>query len=240
MKKNIAETAIIHENVIIEEGAIIHDYVVIYPNTIIKKGAEIYDHTVIGKQPKAPGCTQRAVEQVTNPTIIGENTIVSTNCSIYSGVEIKNNSLVGDGASIRENCKIGSFTIVSRNVTVNYDTIIGDHTRIMDNSHITGNAIIGNNVFISVMVATTNDNAMGSKGYNEEVVGPVIKDGAKIGASASILPNVIIGENSIVGSGAVVTRNVEDNCVVMGIPARFVRKVEDEQNKEAKQIVKHI
>ena len=68
---------------------------------------------------------------------------------------------------------------------------------------------------------------MGSKGYNEEVLGPTIKDNAKIGAGASILPNVVIGENSIVGSGSVVTKDVEDNVLVMGIPARVKRKIEE-------------
>lgn len=229
--KNISKTAVIHDNVEIEDGVIIHDYVVIYPNTIIKKGAEIYDHCVIGKPPKAPGCTERKIEEVTEKTIIGENTILSPFCCVYTGVEIKNNSLLGDYASIRENCKIGSYTIISRNVSVNYDTVIGDHTKIMDNSHITGNAIIGNNVFISVLVSTTNDNAMGKNGYDERVTGPIIKDYAKIGAAASILPSVVIGEGSVVGSGAVVTKDVDDYKVVMGIPARVVKDVEKEPEK---------
>ena len=89
----------------------------------------------------------------------------------------------------------------------------------MDNSHITGNAIIGNNVFISVLVSTTNDNNMGLNGYNDSVIGPVIKDNACIGAGASILPNVVIGEGAIVGSGSVVTKNVADYALVMGVPA---------------------
>lgn len=211
--KNIAKTAIIHNNVVIEDDVIIHDYVVIYPGVIIKKGAEIFDHCVIGKQPKAPGCTSRVIEDIPDSTIIGENTILSPFCCVYRGVEIGNNTLLGDYASIRENCKIGNFSIISRNVSVNYNTIIGNHTKIMDNSHITGNAIIKDNVFISVLVSTTNDNSMGKNGYNEEVNGPTIED------------NVKIGKNSVIGSGAVVTKNVACNKVVMGIPAKEVRDI---------------
>ena len=199
------------------------DASVIYPNSVIKKGAEIFDHCVIGKQPKAPGCTEREIEVIKDKTIIGENTILSPFCCVYSGVEIKNNSLLGDYASIREGCKVGSYTIISRNVSINYNTTIGNHTKIMDNSHITGNAKIGDNVFISVLVSTTNDNAMGRNGYNDEVNGPVINDNVKIGAGASILPNIVIGENSVIGSGAVVTKNVDANKVVMGVPARVIR-----------------
>lgn len=223
---NIAKTAVIHDNVKIGKNVIIHDYVVIYPNTIIEDNAEIYDHCVIGKEPKAPGCTARKIDEITEPTVIGEYTILSPFCCIYKGTKIKNNCLLGDGASIREHCIVGEYTIISRNVSVNYNTTIGSHTKIMDNSHITGNMKIGNNVFISVLVATTNDNSMGREGYTEKVNGPIIEDNVTIGASASILPNIVIGKNSIVGSGAVVTKNVEPNKVVMGVPARVIRDVE--------------
>ena len=224
--KDIAKTAIIHDNVKIEDDVIIHDYVVIYPNSVIKKGAEIFDHCVIGKIPKAPGCTARKIEEVHEKTVIGKNTILSPFCCVYAGTTIGENCLLGDYASLREHCKVGNYTIISKNVSVNYETTIGDHVKIMDNSHITGNMTIGNNVFISVLVSTTNDNAMGAKGYNEEVLGPIIKDNAKIGAGASLLPNVVIGENSIVGSGSVVTKDVEDNVLVMGVPARVKRNLD--------------
>ena len=64
----------------------------------------------------------------------------------------------------------------------------------MDNTHITGNMVIGNNVFISVLVATTNDNTMGREEYNEDhVIGATIGDRVTIGAAANILPGVNIG-----------------------------------------------
>lgn len=96
----------------------------------------------------------------------------------------------------------------------------------MDNSHITGNMKIGNHVFISVLVATTNDNAMGRKEYNpEHVYGAVIEDDVTIGAAANILPHIVIGKNAIVGAGSVVTKNVPEGKVVMGVPARVIKDV---------------
>ena len=95
----------------------------------------------------------------------------------------------------------------------------------MDNTHITGNMIIGDNVFISVLVATTNDNNIGKKGYDENTTkGPIIENNVLIGASASLLPNTIIGESSIIASGTIVTKNVEKQSVVMGIPGKVVKK----------------
>ena len=97
----------------------------------------------------------------------------------------------------------------------------------MDNTHITGNAVIEEDVFISVLVATTNDNTMGREEYDEDCTrGPYIKRNTTIGAAANILPNVVVGENCIVGAGAVVTKDIPDNKVVMGVPAKIVRDVE--------------
>ena len=59
---------------------------------------------------------------------------------------------------MRDDCVVGDNSIIARNVSVNYNTKIGSYTKIMDNSHITGSAVIEDHVFISVLVATTNEN----------------------------------------------------------------------------------
>ncbi len=222
----IASTAIIHDDVVIEDGVIIHDYVVIYPKTVVKAGTEIYDHCVLGKLPTSPGITSRSLKKEYNNLIIGENCILCPGVVIYSGTTIGNSCLLGDFCSIREDCKVADRCLISRNVSVNYNTEIGSDTKIMDNTHITGNMKIGNHVFISVLVATTNDNTMGREDYNlDHVYGATIEDYVTIGAAANILPNVTIGKNSIVGAGAVVTKSVPSSKVVMGIPAKVVRDV---------------
>lgn len=228
---SIAQTAVIHEDVEIEDGVIIHDYVVVYPHTVIRKGTEIYDHCVLGKLPTSPGNTSRELKEAYAPLTIGENCVLCPGAVLYTGTSIGNNNLLGDFCSIREECEIGNNCIISRNVSVNYNTKIGNNTKIMDNSHITGNMIIGNNVFISVLVATTNDNTMGREAYNEDhVAGATIGDRVTIGAAANILPGVNIGENVIVGASALVTKDVPDNKVVMGVPARIIRDVEGSAN----------
>lgn len=224
---SISKTAVIHEDVEIEDGVIIHDYVVIYPHTVIKKGTEIYDHCVLGKPPTSPGTTSRKLKVTYEPLVIGENCILCPGVVLYTGTQIGNHNLLGDYCSVREECRIGNHCILSRNVSVNYNTQIGNDTKIMDNSHITGNMVIGNSVFISVLVSTTNDNAMGRNGYDEDhVIGATIGDRATIGAAANILPGVIIGENAMIGASALVTKDVPDNKVVMGIPARIIRDVD--------------
>ena len=223
-KASIADTAIIYDDVEIEEGVIVHDYVVIYPNTKIEKGCEIYDHCVLGKLPTSPGITSRELKTEYSQLVIGENSILCPGVVLYAGSRIGCNNLLGDCCSIREECNIGNNCIISRNVSVNYNTCIGNDTKIMDNAHITGNMKIGNHVFISVLVATTNDNTMGREGYNEDQMqGPTISDHVTVGAAANILPGVHIGENAIIGASALVTKDVPAHKVVMGVPAKVIK-----------------
>lgn len=221
----ISDTAIIHEDVQIGNNVTIHDYVVLYPGTVIEDGVEIFDHCVVGKIPKSPGSTSRGLIKKPLPTRIGTESILCPGVTVYSGTTIGRNTLLGDHCSISEMCVIGDYDVISKNVTVNYNTKIGNHVRIMDTSHITGNAIIEDDVFVSVLVATTNDNAMGKGEYSDEMHGPIIRRGACVGAAANLLPGVTIGENSVVGAGALVTKDVPGGKVVMGIPARVVRDV---------------
>ncbi len=226
-KAQIADTVVIYDDVEVEENVIIHDYVIIYPNTVIKKGCEIYDHCVLGKLPTSPGITSRQLKTEYPQLVIGENTILCPGVVLYAGSRMGHNNLLGDYCSIREECTVGNSCIISRNVSVNYNTSIGDYTKIMDNTHITGNMKIGNHVFISVLVATTNDNTMGRIEYNEDhVQGATIGDYVTIGAAANILPGVNIGKNAIIGASALVTKSVPDHKVVMGVPAKIVRDVE--------------
>lgn len=228
-KASIASTAIIYDNVEIEDDVIIHDYVVIYPNTLIKRGCEIYDHCVIGKMPTSPGITARKLKADYFKLIIGEECILCPGVVLYTGSKLGKQNLLGDYCSIREECEVGDCCLISRNVSVNYNTRIGSNTKILDNTHITGNMKVGDHVFISALVVTTNDNTMGRKDYSEDhIKGPVIEDYVTVGAAANLLPGVVIGHNAIVGAGALVTKDVPADKVVMGIPARVVRDVKDQ------------
>jgi acetyltransferase-like isoleucine patch superfamily enzyme len=152
---------------------------------------------------------------------IGDDCAIGPNAVIYYDVKIGHNTLIGDGASIREQCTIGDECIISRCVTINYNCHVGDRTKVMDLTHLTGNMTIGDDVFISVHVSSTNDNTMGGESYDEElIIGPTIGARARIGAGAVLLPRINVGEGATVGAAALVTRDVPENTTVMGVPAR--------------------
>ncbi len=234
--KSIVETETIGNNVIIMEfavvrqGVIIGNDVIIHPNVVIESGVvidsnvEIFPGTYIGKVPK--GIALARQPEYIEHVVIGANCCIGPNAVIYYDVEIGENTLVGDGASIREQCRIGSGCTVGRYVTINYATTIGNGTKIMDLTCITGKCKIGSNVFVGHCVVSANDNAIGKLGYEDSrIKGPTIEDGASIGIGAILLPDITIGENAVVGAGSVVTKDVPESAVVMGIPAKVIRYI---------------
>lgn len=221
----IGEFAVVRQGVRLGNDVTIHPHVTIEPGVHIEDGVEIFPGAYLGKEPKGVGTTLRAVK-FERHLHVGRGSSIGPNAVIFYDVEIGAETLIGDGASIREQCRIGTHCLISRYVTVNFNTVIGDHARIMDSTHITGNCVIGNDVFISTLVATVNDNEMVSRSYAEsKIVGPRIADHASIGAGACLFPGVLVGEGAVVGAGSVVTKDVESYTVVMGVPARLTRRL---------------
>jgi acetyltransferase-like isoleucine patch superfamily enzyme len=131
------------------------------------------------------------------------------------------------GCRIGDNTKIGTFVEIQKNATVGRNCKISTHTFICEGVTIEDDVFIGHNVtFINDKYprATNPGGAMQTEA-DWKVVPTLVKRGASIGSSATILCGVTIGENSIIGAGSVVTKDVPDNAVVAGVPARVLRRV---------------
>jgi acetyltransferase-like isoleucine patch superfamily enzyme len=219
----IGEFAVIREGARLGDGVIIHPHVVIEDDVIIGPQTEVFAGALLGKEPKGAGAVARQ-PQFERRLSIGGGSSVGPHSVLFFDVEIGEDTMLGDGASIREGGRVGHSCLVSRYVTINYETTIGDRTKVMDLTHLTGKSRIGSDVFISVMVGMTNDNNIGATGYVEEqILGPVIEDGAMIGAGATLLPAVRIGAGAIVAAGSVVTKDVPPRTMVAGVPAVYKR-----------------
>ena len=217
---DIHPSAIVADPHAIADGCVIHPFVVIAEGVILGPGVEVFPGAVIGKIPKGAGALAHE-PTYEKRVIIGANCSIGPHSVIYYDVEIGDNCLVGDGASIRDGCRLGDRVVISRAVTVNFGTIIGHDSKVMDNTHLTGTMTIGERVYIGPGVMTANDNAIGKAGYDSDWIrGATIEDDVAIGLLAGILPSVTIGQGAVVGACALVTRDVPSGATVMGVPAR--------------------
>jgi acetyltransferase-like isoleucine patch superfamily enzyme len=218
---------IVMEKVIIGDNVRIGHNVIIYPFTKISNNVEILDNAIIGKKPSNPSRTRATITRKTDeplpPCEIQEGSIIGTSAIIYAGTIIGKYCLIADLASIREKCFIKDYAVIGRAVTVEYETTIGEYSRVCTHCQLTVNMIIDDHVLFGGAVASKNDKYMGRTG--NQFNGPRIKSGARIGANATILAGVVIGRETIIGAGAVVTNDIPDYKVAMGIPARVVKEV---------------
>ena len=141
-------------------------------------------------------------------TTIGNNTTIWQYCVILPDAQI------GDDCNVCSHCFIENDVVIGDRVTIKNGVQIWDGLRIEDD------------VFIGPNVTFTNDKYPRSKQYPDVFMKTVVKENASIGANATILPGITIGKNAIVAAGAVVTKDVPENAVVIGVPAKVVRYVQ--------------
>lgn len=131
------------------------------------------------------------------------------------------------GCSIGDNSKVGTFVEIQKNASVGKNTKISSHTFICEGVHIGDNVFIGHNVTFINDKYPRSANPDGSMQTEADwkVVETFVKNGASVGSSSTILCGVTIGENAIVGAGAVVTKDVPASTIVAGVPAKVIKKI---------------
>ena len=131
------------------------------------------------------------------------------------------------GCTIGDDTKVGTFVEIQKNAIIGKNCKISSHTFICEGVHIEDNVFVGHNVtFINDKVprSVNVDGSMQTES-DWKVVETFIKRGASIGSSSTIMCGVTVGENSVVGAGAVVTKDVPANSLVVGVPARVIKKL---------------
>jgi UDP-2-acetamido-3-amino-2,3-dideoxy-glucuronate N-acetyltransferase len=160
--------------------------------------------------------------------VIGEGVLIGGHVIIHSGARIGPGARVGDHAQIREGAVVGAGSTVGSYVSVDPGVTIGERVSIQTRCYITGGTRIEDDVFVGPGVTLTNDNTMNRHGDEFEFEGPLLRQACRIGGGATICPGIEIGEEAFVAAGAVVSADVPPRTVVMGVPARPVREVPDE------------
>jgi acetyltransferase-like isoleucine patch superfamily enzyme len=160
---------------------------------------------------------------------LGNGGILRSGTILYVGVIAGDNFRTGHNVLVREHTTIGNNVLLGTNTVVENLCKIGDNVSIQTGVYIPTNTVIEDKVFIGPNTVLTNDKY--PVRIKQELVGPIIRKGASIGANSTILPGVIIGEGAMVAAGSVVTKDVKPWTIVAGIPAKEIKPVPDELKK---------
>jgi len=192
----------------------------IYENVTLGEGTVVEDFSLVGVAP-------RGVQEGELPTTIGERAVIRSHTVIYAGNVIGRNFQTGNKVNIRESNRIGDNVSIGTLSVVEHHVDIGNNVRIHTQVFIPEFSVLEDGCWIGPNVVLTNAKYPLSPGVKDSLVGPVVRRNAKIGANATLLPGVVIGEGALVGAGAVVVRDVPAGAVVVGNPARVIRHVSD-------------
>ena len=218
---------VIHPGAKVGADVTFGSHVVVHEGVEIGDGVLVQDHVILGKAPSlAP--TSSAAGRDVGRLVIGAGARVCAGAIVFAGAQIGEQAIIGDQAYVRERSVVGAHTVIGRGSAVDNDVAIGKRVRIQTMVYVTANSVIEDDVFVGPCAMTTNDDTMMRHGPEYELRGATLRRACRVGGGALLLPGVEIGEEAFVAAGAVVTNDVPSRGLVMGVPARVVRQVRDE------------
>jgi acetyltransferase-like isoleucine patch superfamily enzyme len=129
---------------------------------------------------------------------------------------------------VRERSQVGRGSVIGRGSAVDNDVVVGERVRVQTGVYLTAFTVVEDDVFVGPGASTTNDDTMARHGAETPLRGATLRRGCRIGGSVVLTPGTEIGEEAFVAAGAVVTRDVPARAVVMGVPAKVIREVPEE------------
>jgi acetyltransferase-like isoleucine patch superfamily enzyme len=158
---------------------------------------------------------------------IGDGARIRCGTTIYGGTTIGSGLQTGHNVTIREENEIGDNFQVWNCTTIDYACKIGSNVKIHCNCYIAQFTVVEDNAFMAPGVTIANDIHPGCEFSNKCMKGPHIEEGVEIGVNVTILPFVRIGAHSVIGSGAVITKDIPPGSVVVGNPGRVICSIHD-------------
>jgi acetyltransferase-like isoleucine patch superfamily enzyme len=222
----VGSHVVVHAGAAIGAGVRIGSHVVVHDGTVIGEGCTIEDGAVLGKRPRlARGSSARGE---VGDLRIGERVTVCSGAVVFAGARIEAEAILGDQCFVRERSTVGPGSVVGRGSVVDNDVSVGARVKVQTNVYLTAFTTVEDDVFVGPGATTTNDDTMARHGADRPLRGATLRRACRVGGGAVLTPGVEIGEEAYVAAGAVVTRDVAPRAVVMGVPARAVREVGEE------------
>jgi acetyltransferase-like isoleucine patch superfamily enzyme len=190
-----------------------------YPGVCLGLGTDIERPSLIGKPPR--GATFGELE-----LRIGDASTIRAFTTMYAGTIVGDRFQTGHGVLVREDNVIGDDVSIGTNAVLEAGNRIGNRVRVHSGCFLEM-VTVEDDVFIAPNVVFADDPHPPCPRYKDCVRGAVVKRGARIGSNSTILPGVVIGMGALVGAGSVVVEDVPDGMVVVGSPARVLKRVDE-------------
>lgn len=209
---------------------------IILGSSVIEEGSLIGVGVIIGypsyrkvKKLIAEGkISLESYDEVSEGSKIDESCVIRSSSVIYERAILGRGVQTGHNVMIRENCVIGDGSVVGSHSVLDGNVKVGRNVSIQTGNYLSPGTVVGDGVFLGPFVVITNDRYPASR----RLLGVEIEDNAVIGANSTLISGVKIGRNSVVAAGAVVTRDVEPEKVVAGVPARVIMSREEYEMKK--------
>jgi acetyltransferase-like isoleucine patch superfamily enzyme len=196
------------------------DSAIIYDNVSWEGRYTLGAFVIIGEPVKG-------VDVNPSTTRIGADALIRSHTIIYAGNQIGDHFQTGHGVLIREDNEIGDHVSVGSGSIVEHHVKIGNRVRLHSNVFVPEYSVLEDDCWLGPNVVLTNAKYPRSPGVKEQLTGPHIEQGVKIGANATILPGVRIGRDALIGAGSVVTKNIPAGTVALGNPAKVVKMISE-------------
>jgi acetyltransferase-like isoleucine patch superfamily enzyme len=211
------------EGVRIGADVLFGSHVVVHDGTTIEDGCTIEDHVVLGKRPRLARGSSAHGE--VHGLELAAGAIVCAGAIVFAGAHVGEGAILGDQSFVRERSQIGSGSVIGRGSVVDNDVRVGTRVKVQTGVYLTAFTLVEDDVFLGPGATTTNDDTMARHGPQTPLRGATLRRACRVGGGTVLTPGVEIGEEAFVAAGAVVTRDVPARAVVMGVPARVVREV---------------
>lgn len=160
-------------------------------------------------------------------TVIGAGAIIRSHAVIYAGNVIGAQFRTGHGVNIREKNRIGDNVSIGTHSVIEHDLVIGNRVRIHSSAFIPEFTILEDDCWIGPHVVFTNVLHPLCPEVPKCIKGPTIRRGAKVGANATVLPSVTVGEMALIAAGAVVVDDIPARMVASGNPAKVIKSIDE-------------
>jgi hypothetical protein len=212
---DVSPEAIIGPGTVVEAGAVVGPLAHVGADCRIEAGAYVGYGGVTGKHQR---------------TVLGDRVLVSTNAVVYHSARLDNDVKIRHNAVIRENVEVGEGTSIGSQSTVECHSRIGRMCSLHCRTHLTDFSTVGNYVFVGPGLLSFSDNHLDYRrpGLHEDYKGLSLGNGARLGGAVIAFSGTIVGEETVVGAGSIISGTLLARMVYIGNPARPVRRVPKE------------